>query len=1189
MKNSSQLLRPKIFHLGNGFFYTPYLTLILAFSFFVACSNKENPDQLFQLLSPNQTGLNFKNEIQIDEDFNILDFDYIYNGGGVAVGDFNNDGLPDIFFAGNQVSSKLYLNDGNMKFRDISKASNISTKSWAEGATLIDINNDGLLDIYVSVSNRDESNPDPNLLFVNQGINEDGIPVFEEMAAAYGIDDRGYNTQAAFFDYDKDGFLDLYILSNALEAFQRNTSRPREMTGRGKSNDKLYKNNGDGTFTEVTKEAGILIEGYGLGLAISDINQDGYPDIYVANDFITNDILYINNGDGTFTNKIDEMLKHQSFNAMGVDIADYNNDGLVDIMVLDMLPPDNYRQKTMFAPTENYDLYMSNLSKGYEPQYVKNTLQLNRGNGKFSEIAHLAGVAQTDWSWAPLFFDMDNDGQKDLFISNGYGKDITDLDHINFTQSFGPFTSPEERRAMLLDALSNLDEVSLPNYVFRNKGNLLFEDKSKEWGMLHASISNGAAFADFDNDGDLDLVINNFNDEAYLYHNKTREKQPGEAAYLKIRLEGQENNRMGLGTFLELSYESKGKEIRQFYEHYPTRGYKSFVEPMAFFGLGKDPVNTKLKVTWPDGKVQQLDKLPQDTVLTIAYSESYENPREENEKMEPEFLEVSEEIGLIHSHQHRTFNDFNRQVLLPHKHSENGPGMAVGDVTGNGLDDLFVGGSAGFPRVLFLQNAGGNFQKKELFEEEQADDMGCLLIDLDGDGDLDLYVVSGGSRYVLGHEAYQDRVYWNDGKGNFKKAEGVLPEMRNSGSVVTAADIDGDGQMELFVGGRISPGRYPETPESYLLKFNGEKFEDISGDFLPDQGKLGMVTSALWTDFDNDGLVDLIVLGEWMPVTFLKQMRSNNKIKFSKVNKELGPKFSNGWWNSIVQVGQQEYILGNLGRNNRWNVNKNTPMKMFAADFDGNGSIDPIIFSHQLDGHYPIASRNMLVAQVPRWKNRFLKFSGYANTQLDDFFNTDLPEDTTQDTAYIHDNVYMYLGTEGKFELEPLPVVAQFAPIYGVHFDNFTGKAMGIGNFYGNETVTGRYDASYGTLLEKNGKGSWTTNHLAGSGFLVEGEGRSLVELQRAEGAALFVAAQHRGKLKSFLRSKPLETLGYVVLEQDDFIICFGQGQEQPTCFEMPYGSGYLSQSTRKVQIPSNCTSVTIKKYSGEERQIAFE
>jgi hypothetical protein len=636
-------------------------------------NNSEPP--LFELLSPEKTGVTFINRLVEDDSLNVMEFDYMYNGGGVAIGDFNNDGLPDIFFTGNKVSCRLYINKGDMEFEDITEKAGLSTTQWAEGVTLVDLNNDGYLDIYISTSNRFGDRKNRNLLFMHNGMNEEGIPVFTEKASEYGIDDTGYNTQAAFFDYDKDGHLDLFILSNAIETYKRNSSRPRDSTGSAVSNDKLYRNNGDGTFTDVSIESGIVWEGYGLGLAISDINKDGWPDIYIANDFITNDILYMNNGDGTFTNEIAKQLKHQSLNGMGTDVADFNNDGLMDIVVLDMMPADNLRQKTMFSNI-NYDRYMLDIKSEYEPQFVRNTLQLNNGNGTFSEIGQLAGIFKTDWSWAPLFADFDNDGLKDLFVTNGYGKDVTDLDYIMYSKSIPHFGTENSKKERLRQQINKLEDIKIPNYVFKNNGDITFTDKSADWGIVHPSLSNGMAFADLDNDGDLDIIINNVNDVAFIYQNNA-DKNPKALNKsfnnLKIRLKGDSLNLQGLGSKISLSYLEAGVRKKQYYEHYLTRGYKSTVDHNIHFGLGTATIIDSLEIIWPDGKYELLVSLPVNDVFGIEHRNSKVVEIPLHKFTLQNFELVTDIEGLNHRHQSDDVVDFKVQPLLPHKHSENGP------------------------------------------------------------------------------------------------------------------------------------------------------------------------------------------------------------------------------------------------------------------------------------------------------------------------------------------------------------------------------------------------------------------------------------------------------------------------------------------------------------------------------------
>ncbi len=1162
----------------------------------VACQPKSASDFRFKLLSPNLTDVFFNNEIKITDEFNVLSFDYIYNGGGVAIGDFNGDGLPDLFFTGNMVSCALYLNEGDLKFKEATSEAGLITSSWAEGVTLVDINQDGLLDIYVSVSNRDDANPNPNLLFVNQGNDENGVPKFLEKAAAYGIDDRGYNTQAAFFDYDGDGYLDLYVLSNALESFQRNTSRPREKTGKGKSNDKLYRNNGDGTFSNVTREAGILTEGYGLGLAITDINKDGWPDIYVANDFITNDLLYINNGDGTFSNEISKRLDHQSFNAMGVDVTDFNNDGWSDVIVLDMFPPDNLRQKTMFAPTENYDLYTANLERGYEPQYVRNTLQLNRGDGYFSEIGFLANVFETDWSWAPLFADLDNDGFRDLFVSNGYGKDITDLDYINFSQNLGPFSTPENRRALLLEGIAPLKEVKLPNYVFKNNRDFTFEDVSELWGIREASISNGVAYADLDLDGDLDLVINNLNQEAFIYQNMTMEglTPDRKANYVKFILKGEAPNKQGLGAKLTLTYMDQGNPVMQYYEHFPTRGYKSYVDETIHFGLGEVDTIDRLDILWPGGELQRFENLPVNSLHTLLFDLNKTNHRDSsNIILKHQFEEVSDQRGIAHRHLQHTYKDFNRQRLLPHKHSENGPGLAVGDINGDGREDFVVGGNVGYPAQVFIQDGRGNFKAQNLSEAYDSDDMGLLLFDIEGDGDLDLYVVSGGSRFQEGDEHYQDRIYLNDGKGNFAMASDILPELNFSGSVVTAADFDGDGNVELFIGGRVRPGQYPLSPRSAILKSKEGKLMDVTEEVCPDLADLGMVTAALWTDFDQDGRVDLIVVGEWMPVRFFKnELLDNGHSRLVDVSDTMAPQNSSGWWNSILQAGFDEnekpiYILGNLGLNVRWKATPEEPLSIYAKDFDGNGSVDPIMFQYLKGEKHAVPGRDALVSQIPSWKNRFLIYSDYAKVGFDGFFRPEDQEGMESLHADYFESATMTLGDDGKFSLRALPMQAQFAPIYGM-LHNQDRQTFLIGNFFGNETITGRYDAFRGLQLVMEESKRPKVVEASESGFEVSGQGRGLAEILLADGQKAMLVAQQADSLKLFVSKDQTMVLRFLQPQSNiqKAIIQLQNGKSR--IHEFHHGSGYLSQSSRALAVSEDFMKVTFVDYSGR-MEVVYE
>ena len=826
---------------------------------------------LFQLLPSTDTGITFKNELTESDSFNVLSFEYIYNGAGVGVGDVNNDGLTDIFFAGNMVSSSLYLNKGNFKFDDITERASIKTDVWCTGVSMVDINQDGLLDIYVStIQPHTTKAPVPNLLYLNKGVNQEGIPLFEEVAAKVGLADSSYATQAAFLDYDLDGDLDMYMLTNALESYNRNQILGMRNDGTGKSVDKFYRNEGvvDGlpVFKDVSMEVGIQTEGWGLGIVVNDINRDGYPDLYIANDFMSNDHLYINTGDGKFVNSIRSMLKHQEQNGMGVDIADMNNDGLNDIVVLDMLPDDNLRQKTMFS-TVGYDRFRLFREKGYEYQYIRNVLQLNNGNNSFSDIGYLSGIYATDWSWSSLFADFDNDGYRDLFVGNGYRRDVTDQDFIAYGKELSMFTTDKNRMKFIREELEKRPGVQKPNFLFRNNGDLTFTDKAKEWGLDQPSYSNGAAYADFDNDGDLDLVTNNINAEAFVYRNDliTNETK-SDHHFLRIKLQGEKGNIAGYGT--KITVYAAGQ--LHYAEHQTIRGYKSTVENIEHFGLGKVPsgIVDSITILWPGGKSQVLRNIAVNQTISVLNSDAVAT--HEQRTLSVAMLKESHvTVGIKFKHEEDEFVDFlEGQFLLPHKHSQGGPAITVGDVNGDGLDDFIVGGSAGKRAKIFLQQGNGSF-KTDSLPAKVAEDMGLLLFDADNDGDQDLYCVSGSSEFKGDKLNYQDRFYRNTGKGKFEYDATALPELTSSGSCVVANDFDRDGDLDLFVGGRVVPMRYPETPESYLLINRGDgKFDNQTSKFSSTLSGTGLVTSAIWSDVNNDGWTDLVVVGEWMPITF---------------------------------------------------------------------------------------------------------------------------------------------------------------------------------------------------------------------------------------------------------------------------------------------------------------------------------
>lgn len=1178
---------------------------ILSWSFVIvtASCNSEKPT-LFKLISPDYSGIHFSNDIIENDTLNIIEIEYVYNGGGVGIADFNNDGLQDIYFSGNVVENKLYLNQGALKFKDVTVAANVAgSERWSSGVSLVDINNDGWQDIYVGATLVKDSTNRANLLYINQGINTDGVPSFQESAAAYGIDDTGHTTQSAFFDYDNDGDLDLYVLTNHIdEANPPSTYRFKIADGSSCNNDRLYRNNGNGTFSNVTREAGILMEGYGLGVSITDVNQDGWQDVYVSNDYISNDLLWINNQDGTFTNKIDVYFKHQSGSAMGNDVGDINNDGFADIVTVDMMPEDNKRKKMMIR-ANNYVTYFNNEKFDYEYQYVRNTLQLNSGPIKdnhpvFSEIGQLSGMYQTDWSWSPLLADFDNDGFRDLIITNGFPRDVTDHDFAAYASGIGgSLLTP-------MQLLDSIPQVKISNYAFRNNKDLTFSDQTREWGMEIASFSNGAAYADLDNDGDLDYVVNNINDKAFLYENRINSLNPNrnESHYLRIKFQGDKANIGGLGTKVTLNYAGK----QQYYEHTPFRGYISTVENAAHFGLKDHQIVDSVQVYWPDGRYQLLLNISADQEITVQQENAEKIAAGELHHYKGSsayghtlFEEVSQEYNLNFTHKERDKVDFNLQRTLPHKFTQSGPGIAAGDIDGNGQDDVFIGGSAGETGVFFLQNSSGTFNSTtnaiKLSQDKAQEDMGVLLFDADNDSDLDLYVTSGSYEYQPDAEEHKDRLYINDGKGFFEEDTMALPQQFASGSCVKAADYDQDGDLDLFIGGSVIPGRYPYPSKSFILRNEGGEFIDVTADLCPEIERLGIINDALWTDFDNDGLVDLIIVGEWMPISFFR----NSNGKFTNVTNTSGLDQYKGWWNSLTsgdfdRDGDIDYVAGNLGLNTNYKGSREQPLKVYAGDFDGNGSIDPVL-SVYLKGKngkapFPMHAKDDLTSQILPMKRKFTDYASYSKATIHDV----LSEKARNNALVLEGNYFSSSYIEnlgnGTFKLAPLPIQAQFAPVFGMVTDDFDGDGnldiLLAGNSYAMEVTTGRYDALNGLYLKGNGKGAFKT--MPGSGFFVAGDAKGMATLEGAKGEKLILVTQNKDDLKtfSFARSDKSQSLALQPLDAwADIIYKDGSRARK----EFYYGSAYFSQSARNFSLDDDIKAVIIHNYSGSSRKIIPE
>lgn len=1052
-----------------------FATLI---SILAGCGEKS--ETRFENLSARITGISFENTLTPTDSFNVLQYVYFFNGGGVAAGDINNDGLKDVFFSGNQVSSRLYLNEGNLSFRDITVSAGIITDRWTTGVSMTDVNNDGWLDIYVCVAGHPDSTRRGNLLYIN---NKD--LTFTESVSSYGLVDNGYSTQAAFFDYDKDGDNDMYLLKHDHQVRSLNDPKVKSTKGEAPSTDRLFRNNENNTFTDVSKEAGITMEGYGLGVAVSDINNDGWSDVYVSNDFIFNDLLYINQKDGTFKNEINNYIRSQSFNGMGNDVADINNDGLVDIIVADMLPEDNKRLKAMMMPY-TYDKFKIGLMMGYEPQHMRNTLQLNNGNGSFSEIGQLSGLYNTDWSWGPLLADFDNDGYKDLFMANGYFKDMTDLDFIVYRKRNMMFKKGDAAEKALLDAIDKLWGTKLSNYIFRNEGDLTFTNHSADWGFTVSSFSNGAAYADLDNDGDLDIIVSNINDKAFIYKNNSYDIS-GNNHYLQLALKGPDRNSLGYGSKITLWSGDK----KQFVEQSPFRGYQSTVDDIIHFGLGSDTVVDSLEIVWPDGKYQQIANVKADQRVEINYNNASQKKPVLPPTQLPLFLNDNVD-GLSYLHQESEFEDFGLQPLLPHKFSQNGPRLAVGDINKDGLQDLYAGGSKNYPGRIFQQKPGGKFISFPLTHLKLYEDQASLFFDSDNDGDEDLYVVSGGCESPYPGEAYRDRLYKNNGTGVFTYDSAALPVEYESGSCVSAADFDGDGDLDLFVGGSVVPGQYPQASRSFVLRNDNGRFKEITAEVNTELASIGLVTAAVWADIDNDSWPDLVVTGEWMPITVFK----NQKGTLLNITQDSGLFQLTGWWNCLLagdmdKDGDIDFVAGNQGLNSKFKGNSREPITLYAKDFDRDNVMDPVLFTYSKGELWPVATRDDLADQIPYIRDKFPTYKKYGEARLQEIFTTDELKDARLLTANHLATSYIENNGAGKFSVHALPVEAQFAPVYGIIADDVDGDGFQdillAGNTYAAHVLTGRLDASYGILLSGNGKGNFKVVPYHTSGFFMKG------------------------------------------------------------------------------------------------------
>ena len=1073
------------------------------------CGRADGAPRLFEHLPPERTGVTFVNELPERPDLNILNYLYYYNGGGVAVGDIDNDGLPDLYFTANLGRNRLYLNRGDYRFEDITELAGVAgPDGWTSGVTMADVNGDGNLDIYVSAVSH-LGMRGRNVLYINNGDR-----TFSDRTEEYGLGHVGYSTQAAFFDYDGDGDLDMYLLNHSTHTERAISSTPRRAVRHSTAGDRLFRNDAN-RFVDVSEAAGIFggVEGYGLGVVASDLNLDGCPDLFIANDFQENDFLYVNNCDGTFTESIARAMGHTSRFSMGVDAADFNNDGRPDLIVVDMLPEREDILKTS-ANAESFNVFNLKVKAGYHPQYARNTLQINRGHGRFSDIGYLAGVHATDWSWAPLFADLDNDGSKDLFITNGVYRRPNDLDYINYVGNEAVQASLQRGiNEENLTLLQKMPRIPLPNYAYRNNEDLTFTNMADAWGLAQPGFSNGAAYVDLNNSGALDLVVNNINAPAAIYRSRAREINGHH--YLKVVLRGSGANTAGIGATVSIRHDGR----MQMLEQMPTRGYQSSVDPRLHFGLGRSTRIDSLVVIWPDRRHQVLTDLAVDRVVTLSQSEAGGRyTRQGSGASQPLFADMTDRLAIDFRHRENTFFDYNREPFMPHRLSTEGPALAVGDVDGDGLDDLYLGGAKWQPGRLLIQRRDGSFRpgSEDVFRADSLpEDVDAVFFDADGDGYPDLYVVSGGNEFWGEHEALRDRLYINDGRGNFRRARDALPEAFENGSCVVPGDFNGDGHVDLFVGSRVVSRRYGLSPRSRLLQNDGKgRFTDVTLEKAPALAEAGMVSSASWLDHDRDGQLDLIVVGEWMPVRVFRQEGG----RFVDRTSEAGFSGTNGWWNTVAATdlrgnGRTDLVLGNLGLNSYIRASRQEPARLYVHDFAANGTLAQILTFYKNGVSYPLAGRDELVRHIPQLRSRYVSYADFGASRIEDIFPASELKQATVLQAYSFGSAIALNNGDGTFDLRPLPVEAQFAPIYAVLAEDVDGDEhidlVVAGNFHGVTPVRGHYDASYGLLLRGDGRGGFQPVDLEASNLVIEGEVREMKMLRHASGGRLIVVARN--------------------------------------------------------------------------------
>ena len=1079
--------------------------------FLNSCGEKTatSETKVFQSLSEKTTGIDFSNILTENDSLNYFTYGYMYMGGGVAAGDINNDGLIDLYFTGNMVPNKLYLNKGDLKFEDISdKAGIAGDKRWYTGVTMTDINNDGFLDIYCSVSGK--FGPRENQLFIN---NQDGT--FTEKASEFGIAESGHSVQSVFFDYDRDGDLDLYVANYPPTAFNAPNSYyyVKKQNVKPSESDKLFRNDGT-VFTEVTEEAGLKSFGLSLSATVGDVNQDGWPDLYVSNDFSTPDLFYINNKNGTFSEHSKKLTKNTSFYGMGVDIADINNDNLIDIFQVDMTAQDNRRAKANMASMDPA-LFWSTVNSGFHYQYMQNSLQLNNGviNDSlpdFSNVSRLSGISSTDWSWGPLIADLDNDGLKDIFIANGTRREINNKDY------FGTLNKSQNKNDSFLEKSLAIPSERIDNFVYKNKGNLNFEKVNEKWGIQFKGFSNGSVYADLDNDGDLEIVINNIDDPASLFKNKSDASQNS----IAIQFNGPDRNPLGIGTKVYLKTNSES----QFQELTLSRGFQSSVAPRMHFGLGKNDTIDSLKIEWPDDKIQTLTNVSANQILNLNYTDAVAKASRNNPNAQKVFQTVSDtNIIANHLHLENQYNDFIDEILLPHQTSRLGPFISVGDLNGDKLDDFVLGGSMNTATSIYIQQYKGFKRlKSDVFETDALhEDLGSVIFDADNDGDNDLYIVSGGNEFDANSKSLQDRIYINQGNGNFSKAQNALPQFLESGSIVKPYDYDKDGDLDLFVGGRLIPKNYPAPANSYILEnqsnSEGITFVDVTQKVAPKLTKLGLVTDALWTDHDDDGMIDLIVIGEWMPITIF----TNKKGKFVDETKTYELNESNGWWFSINEGdmdndGDTDYLVGNLGLNFKYKANDEETFDIYFDDFDGNNTNDIVLSYFNGGKQYPLRGRECSSQQMPAIKQKFKDYASFADATLADVYSEDYLKNALHYSVKSFSSIYLE-NTDQGFKIHELPNEAQLSNINDFIIEDYNKDGnldfVIAGNLYSAEVETPRNDAAIGLYLKGNGNGNFEAVPSRKSGLYIPGDVKDLAQITIGD-EAYFIATKNSDYLQ---------------------------------------------------------------------------